>query len=564
MSTSQDSLGILLNNTKKKKRPNSQIKPKKISEIMAQSKPSYLNNINNIVNPNKPHKCALTPTNKTQNPALANELLLPSKSIEFNSKKTLILDLDETLVHSSPTPFENNDIILDVEFDGIIYNIFVLVRPGVENFLKNMSKYFEIVIFTASISRYASPLLDILDKEKNIKFRLYRENCMFINGVYIKELKKLNRNLKDVIIVDNSPIAYAFDSVNGLPIKSWYEDKKDNELFNIQRLLEFLAKTNDVREYISLFVENNEIKYEKAYKIINSKKNISKKNSNNNSYLSLYDFLTNTNNTNKVNNKEIKKFILRNKSLKIDESKIQNNQKNPKNCFRLNSNNKLNYQMSFKNVMEKTNNNNINTLFPLTLAMPNTAKIADDNKKDNITKLNKEKMKFLKKKSNCSNILEFLNKNSLNVEKDKRNNIKKNMFHLNIKTIHKNKKLHISSSSIINKIGFIPYNELKRNSSMKNFHSLNNSCLKMNNRSKSTDIFNSFPNHSKTPKINPNFRNIERSNNSRKAHIRIFNLFEGINLNKYNNQSGKAKKKSSYFKVNKKKIDKEKFMDANA
>ena len=67
--------------------------------------------------------------------------------------------------------------------------------------------------------------MDILDKEKIIKNRLYREHCTFLNGIYIKELKRLNRGLKDIIIVDNSPLAYVFDPENGLPIKSWYEDK---------------------------------------------------------------------------------------------------------------------------------------------------------------------------------------------------------------------------------------------------------------------------------------------------------------------------------------------------
>ena len=111
-----------------------------------------------------------------------------------------------------------------------MYNIYVKVRPYAQEFIQNVSKYYEIVIFTASISKYASPLLDILDKEKNIKYRLYRDHCTYINGIFIKDLKRLNRNLKDVIIVDNSPLAFAFDSENGLPIKTWYDDPDDIEL----------------------------------------------------------------------------------------------------------------------------------------------------------------------------------------------------------------------------------------------------------------------------------------------------------------------------------------------
>ena len=149
-----------------------------------------------------------------------------------------------------------------------MYNIFVLVRPDAEEFIKEVGKLFEVIIFTASISKYASPLLDILDKEKNIKYRLYRDHCTFINGIYIKELKKCNRNLKDLIIVDNSPIAYTFDSENGLPIKTWVEDPEDKELMKLLPILKFLSNTKDVRLFIDRFVYNNKILYDEATELI--------------------------------------------------------------------------------------------------------------------------------------------------------------------------------------------------------------------------------------------------------------------------------------------------------
>ena len=255
-----------------KKRAKSQIKYSLIPDIITHIKP-YANNIENIINQSDSHKTALTPNNHSK---ILKELLLPEKSSEFINKKTLILDLDETLVHSSFSPFEKNDIVLNVNFDGVLYKIYVLVRPGVEYFIKNISKYYELIIFTASLSNYASPLLDILDKDNNIKYRLYRENCTFTNGIYIKELKKLNRDLKDLIIVDNSPLAYTLDIDNGLPIKTWYDDKNDVELYKINSILEFLAATEDVRKYIKQFVRRNEIVYEDAMNLINNKSYINK------------------------------------------------------------------------------------------------------------------------------------------------------------------------------------------------------------------------------------------------------------------------------------------------
>ena len=83
---------------------------------------------------------------------------------KISDKKTLVLDLDESLVHSGFIPFNcPPDVIIKIELDNNIYDIHVLVRPGV--FLEKLSKRYEIVIFTASLSKYADPLLDIIDKQ---------------------------------------------------------------------------------------------------------------------------------------------------------------------------------------------------------------------------------------------------------------------------------------------------------------------------------------------------------------------------------------------------------------
>lgn len=75
----------------------------------------------------------------------------------------MVLDLDETLVHSSFKAPEKPDIILPVDIEGWICHVYVLVRPGCIRFLEEMDKYYELTIFTASLSKYADPLLDILE-----------------------------------------------------------------------------------------------------------------------------------------------------------------------------------------------------------------------------------------------------------------------------------------------------------------------------------------------------------------------------------------------------------------
>ena len=74
--------------------------------------------------------------------------------------KTLVLDLDETLVHSQFNQIKNPDYVIPVNIDGQVCNIFVQKRPGVDHFLKTMAEHYELVIFTASLSKYADPLMN--------------------------------------------------------------------------------------------------------------------------------------------------------------------------------------------------------------------------------------------------------------------------------------------------------------------------------------------------------------------------------------------------------------------
>ena len=327
-----------------RKRSNSQRKYQKAPDIITQVKP------NSFVQPVNPHQSAFTPSNRS-NKLKSEKLLLPPKSSDLSNKKTLILDLDETLVHSSFTPFEKNDIVLDVDFEGVMYNIYVLVRPDAELFIKSVAKFFEVVIFTASISKYASPLLDILDKEKNIKYRLYRDHCTFINGIYIKDLKKCNRSLKDLIIVDNSPIAYTFDSDNGLPIKTWIDDPDDKELMKLVPILEFLSKTKDVRKFIDEFVYNNKILYEEAMEIIKMKDLIDKK------YFKIND---NNNNNDKKENNSIGDFA-HNIKILPKENLEDSSLKEEKNIKKEEANVNINVNVNINNVK----NNNKNTVIDI-------------------------------------------------------------------------------------------------------------------------------------------------------------------------------------------------------
>ncbi|USP77917.1 hypothetical protein yc1106_05191 [Curvularia clavata] len=159
----------------------------------------------------------------------------------FQGKKCLVLDLDETLVHSSFKILHQADFTIPVEIEGQYHNVYVIKRPGVDQFMKRVGELYEVVVFTASVSKYGDPLLDQLDIHGVVHHRLFRESCYNHQGNYVKDLSQIGRDLKDTIIIDNSPTSYIFHPQHAVPISSWFSDAHDNELLDLIPVLEDLA-----------------------------------------------------------------------------------------------------------------------------------------------------------------------------------------------------------------------------------------------------------------------------------------------------------------------------------
>lgn len=181
--------------------------------------------------------------------------LLEAPSFRNEGKKCLVLDLDETLVHSSFHVPEAHDLVVTLALpDGSQQNIYVAKRPGVDEFLARMSQEFEVVIFTASLAHYADPVIDFLTVGMNrhlkepleINLRLYRESCLFLRGLYVKDLSRLGRKLEHTVIVDNSPASFLLQPDHGIPIKSWFSDTSDRELSLLQDSLMHLVDAESV------------------------------------------------------------------------------------------------------------------------------------------------------------------------------------------------------------------------------------------------------------------------------------------------------------------------------
>lgn len=173
-------------------------------------------------------------------------------NLSLDKRKKLILDLDETLVHSSFTKPEHCDFVVPVKYQGASYDIYVQKRPGVDQFLEQLTKHFEIFIFTASMQEYSIPIVKTLMPDFPSSNILSRQHCKFFQGTFVKDLSIFNCQLSDIVIVDNSSCSYCLQPHNGIPVKTWTGDTSDSEL--LAMTLPFLLKCreyDDVRNYIS-------------------------------------------------------------------------------------------------------------------------------------------------------------------------------------------------------------------------------------------------------------------------------------------------------------------------
>jgi TFIIF-interacting CTD phosphatase-like protein len=131
--------------------------------------------------------------------------------LEEPKKKLLVLDLDETLLHSSSEVLECADLIYDQPccVTGTTIKVYVKLRPFLHVFLEYISNYFDLAIFTAAhqdveaaLTQYADALIDYIDPKGLISKRLYRQDCSPYKISYLKDLRKFNRPLKDLILLD--------------------------------------------------------------------------------------------------------------------------------------------------------------------------------------------------------------------------------------------------------------------------------------------------------------------------------------------------------------------------
>ncbi|KAJ5212618.1 uncharacterized protein N7498_004264 [Penicillium cinerascens] len=234
-------------------------------------------NLDSLKSPTSPsvHRITKYPHSPTPPRPLLPQRLPSYTAAPRNAKlpqKTLVLDLDETLIHSLAKGGRmSSGHMVEVKLSmpmttaltpggpqttlgpqhPILY--YVHKRPHCDDFLRKICKWYKLVIFTASVQEYADPVIDWLEQErKYFQARYYRQHCTLRNGAYIKDLSSVEPDLSKVMILDNSPMSYIFHEDNAIPIEGWINDPTDNGLLHLIPMFEALQYVTDVRALLAL------------------------------------------------------------------------------------------------------------------------------------------------------------------------------------------------------------------------------------------------------------------------------------------------------------------------
>ncbi|XP_002132618.2 CTD nuclear envelope phosphatase 1 [Drosophila pseudoobscura] len=185
------------------------------------------------------------------------------RKLTLVKKKTLVLDLDETLMTSvfvkkgvkggrgSKKKCKWHYVPVDFEFNLHDSTVKVYKRPFVDHFLDQVSKWFDIVVFTAGTEPYATPIIDYLDGGRNILgHRLFRDKCVTVQGFNAKFVSIVNDDKANVILLDNSIPECCFNVDNSIPIFDYIIGDWDTELLNLLPFLDAIRFAGDVRSVL--------------------------------------------------------------------------------------------------------------------------------------------------------------------------------------------------------------------------------------------------------------------------------------------------------------------------
>ena len=166
-----------------------------------------------------------------------------------NKKKyTLVLDLDETLINIEFKDMSNNRCILHL-------------RPGLFWFLSKVKPFYELITFTSASKEYAQPIINEIElKNKYFDYNFFREHSVINGNDFVKDISRIGRDMKKIIIVDNTEQNFRLNNKNGIKIKPFYGDQNDKVLYELSKILVMIVKQGYEDLTLALKDYSNEIK----------------------------------------------------------------------------------------------------------------------------------------------------------------------------------------------------------------------------------------------------------------------------------------------------------------
>ena len=203
-------------------------------------------NINNINEYDKNYKIKKTNNDKLYIDYLKNKISSPFLPISNNNKNyTLVLDITNTLI---------NIKYADPQGQILIPNL----RPGIFSFLNSVKPLYELVAFSSETREFSDVILNEIEKNKKFfDFKLYKDHCTLYKNRFVKDITKLGRDIRKIIIVDDDENNFVLNKENGIKIKPFLgeENNNDTSLFELKKILILFERMglDDVRKGIKSY-----------------------------------------------------------------------------------------------------------------------------------------------------------------------------------------------------------------------------------------------------------------------------------------------------------------------
>ena len=117
------------------------------------------------------------------------------------------------------------------------------MRPGLFWFLSKVKPFYELITFTSASKEYAQPIINEIELDnKYFDYNFFREHSVISGNDFVKDISRIGRDMKKIIIIDNMEQNFRLNKKNGIKIKAFYGEQNDKVLFELCKILVMIVK----------------------------------------------------------------------------------------------------------------------------------------------------------------------------------------------------------------------------------------------------------------------------------------------------------------------------------